>query len=247
MNYTEIHFHLLPGVDDGPPTMEATIELARAAAAEGTRTVVATPHITRSEVSDVSILPGLVHEVSDYLARHRIPIEVLCGGELSHKMVGRLSQTELEVVAQGPPGKRWLLLEAALSGIDEQYTLAADELRARGFAVVVAHPERSLRDLPAGWPVLEHELAAGSAMQLNAWSIAGVYGERIRSNAFRVLKAAPAVAIASDAHGPKRMPALGMGIDALAASGEPDPGRLAGAAPRAWLEHGLPHRRAMAA
>ena len=33
---TDIHFHILPGIDDGPATMEEAVELARAAQRDGT-------------------------------------------------------------------------------------------------------------------------------------------------------------------------------------------------------------------
>jgi tyrosine-protein phosphatase YwqE len=107
-----------------------------------------------------------------------------------------------------------------------------------GFAVVVAHPERSLVNLHAGWRVLEHELAAGSAIQLNAWSIAGVYGTQVRNHALRLLQLAPRVAVAADAHGPERMPSLQLALTALREMGERSPQRLVTAVPRALLEHG---------
>jgi tyrosine-protein phosphatase YwqE len=157
-------------------------------------------------------------------------------------MVDRLSQAELESIAHGPTGRRWVLLEASLLGLDDGFSAAADEVRKRGFAVVVAHPERALVNFHAGWRVIEGELRAGSAVQVNAWSIAGLYGERVRINAFRLLSAARWAAIASDAHGPERMPALRMGLDALAGAGERNPGRLAGVIPLALLRSGLPAR-----
>ncbi len=124
--------------------------------------------------------------------------------------------TELELIASGPPGRRWLLVEAPLAGIDPTFTTATDELRARGFAIVVAHPERSLIDRESGWRSLEHERAAGSAFQVNAWSVAGRYGDRVKHDAFRVLAAASTVTVASDAHGPERPPSLRLGMAALA-------------------------------
>jgi protein-tyrosine phosphatase len=247
VSYAELHFHVLPDIDDGPPTLHDSIELARASAAEGTRTIVATPHVHPLHVIDPSTLPARVGALDAALRHARLPVRVLCGGELSHEMVGRLSQSQLEAIAHGPAGRRWLLLEASLGGLEESYTFAADELRARGFAVVVAHPERALLDLQRGWPVIEHELAAGSAMQLNAWSVAGLYGERERDNAFRVLRAASLVAIASDAHGPHRPPALELAVDALLAAGEAKPWRLIEAVPNALLAHGLPAPAALAA
>lgn len=242
MGYAELHFHLLPGIDDGPRTLEGSVELALAAAAEGTRTIVATPHINQTCPNDVGELPGRVQEVVERLRQARIPIEVHCGAELAPEMAPDLSAAELETIAHGPAGSRWLLLEAPLAGVDDGFSVVADDMRRQGFAIVVAHPERALSDANTGWAVLERELRAGSAMQVNAWSVAGLYGDRIRLNAFRLLQAASRVAIASDAHGPERMPALRLGLDALAASGVSDPSCFAASVPHALLERGLPPR-----
>jgi protein-tyrosine phosphatase len=158
-------------------------------------------------------------------------------------MVDRLSQRELDAIAQGPPGRRWLLLEAPFRGLDERYSGAADELRERGFAVVVAHPERALQT-PDTEHVIDRELARGSALQLTAWSVAGLYGERVRALALALLHRSPRSVIASDAHGGDRPPALTLALDALAASGEPEPRQFVAARPRALLAHGLEVRPA---
>lgn len=247
MSYAELHFHLLPGVDDGPKTLADSVELAAAAAAEGTRTIVATPHVNASLGHDVDALPARVAEVQRELRRHRIPIDVRCGAELALERVAGLSDRELEIIAQGPPQRRWLLLEAPLDGLTPSYTTAADELRARGFAVVVAHPERALQHRDAGWKAVEHEIAAGSAMQVNAWSVAGLYGDRVQRDAIRVLRAPAVVAIASDAHGPARMPALALALDALTRLGDHEAARRVDAIPHALLSEGLPARARLAA
>ena len=93
----------------------------------------------------------------------------------------------------------------------------------------------------------ERELAAGSAHQINAWSAAGLYGERVRTTAVALLRRAPKAVVASDAHGGERMPALNMAIDALARAGIPDPTRLVSSEPYALLEHGLAAPSALAA
>src|SRR5262249_41826603 len=183
MSHAELHFHLLPGIDDGPSSIDETVALAAAAAADGTRTIVATPHVHPAYDTDVSTLPDRVREVSARLAAERIPIEVRCGAELAHNMVGRVSQSDLETIAHGPAGRRWLLLEAPLAGVRSDYNVAADELRERGFGVVVAHPERALTTGEVGWRAIEHELAVGSALQINAWSVAGLYGDRMQADA----------------------------------------------------------------
>ena len=241
MTYTEIHFHLLPGIDDGPSTIDESVALAAAAAAEGTRRIVTTPHIHPRFVSDPRTLADRVDELRDRLRRERIPIELRCGGELDLGMVERLSDPELEAVAHGPSGRRWVLLEAPLRGLEDDYTVGADELRARGFGGVVAHPERSFRCPEAGWRAVEHELAAGSAVQINAWSIAGRYGDQVQATALAMLRRAPRAVVASDAHGGPRMPALSLALDALkeAGTGVTDPVPLVSSAPHGLLERGL--------
>jgi protein-tyrosine phosphatase len=243
MTYSEIHFHLLPGVDDGPATTEESLELAALAVSDGTATVVATPHIHRRHITDPGEIADRVQELSGQLRRRRIPLAVLPGGELDHDMVGRLSQRQLEAIAQGPEGRRWLLLEAPFDGLGESYTRAADELRDRGFAIVVAHPERAAQTALSD-RVIEHELARGSTFQLTAWSLAGLYGEHAGALARRLLRCASGSVIASDAHGGDRPPSLHLALEALRAAGDPDPDRFAGARPRSLLEHGLDLRPA---
>jgi hypothetical protein len=46
---------------------------------------------------------------------------------------------------------------------------------------------------------VEHEVAAGSVLQLNAWSLAGLLSQDERAAALRFLSSAPAAVIASDA------------------------------------------------
>jgi protein-tyrosine phosphatase len=239
MSYTEIHFHVLPGLDDGPASLQESLALARAAAAEGTRTIVATPHVHPNFVTDPLALAEQVHDINERLAEHEIPIHVRCGGELDLAMPPRLSNEQLDAIAHGPRGRRWVLLEAPLPGLDGEYSELADALRVRGFAITVAHPERAFRNQDAFWPVIEHEIAAGSALQINAWSVAGRYGERVRAAALNLLHRAPTVVIASDAHGGKRMPALTDALGALRGAGVRDPAHLLGKAPQALLEHGL--------
>lgn len=237
---TEIHFHVLPGVDDGPRTLEEAVWLARTAAADGTQTIVATPHVNSYFQLDGDTLPGRLRELRERLRREHIHVAVLGGGELAPEMVPRLSAAQLEAIAQGPAGRRWLLLEAPLAGMDDSFSAAADEVRQRGFGVVVAHPERSLASLSAGWKALEREIRAGSAMQINAWSVAGLHGERTRIEALRVLETTPRVAVASDAHGPHRAPSLRLAVDALTRLGHRNPARLVSAIPGALVAKGLP-------
>jgi protein-tyrosine phosphatase len=141
----DLHFHLLPGVDDGPTTMDVALELAAAAIAAGTRTVVVTPHVRHDFLTSVRDLPDRVRELRAALAAEGMALDLRCDAELGHDMVGRLRQRDLELITQGPAGGRWLLVETPFELVGAELHTATDELRTRGFGVVLAHPERRRR------------------------------------------------------------------------------------------------------
>lgn len=219
MPRVDIHFHLLPGLDDGPATIDESVELAAAAERDWTSTVVTTPHVRADQVTDVVQLPDRVAELEDRLARERVQLSVCCGAELGHEMVGRLGQHELDLIAVGPPGARWLLLEAPFEGFDENVHAAAAELRDRGFGVVLAHPERAAGALDGDADAIRRELRAGSVLQVNAWSLNGDHGETAERAAFALLRDGLAGLVASDAHGGWRAPGLSFAFEEMVGSG----------------------------
>lgn len=238
---TDIHFHLLPGVDDGPSTLAESIELAGAAVADGTATVVATPHVRSDFLTDVHELRDRVRELKAALAAACLPVSVIQGGELGHDMVGRLRQDELDAIAHGPPRRRWLLVETPFEGIKPDFNQAADELRDRGFGVVLAHPERGGGLLDSGRVGLDHELAAGSGLQVNALSLAGHHGDVARRLALHLIALGLVTAVASDAHGGARRPALTLAHEIALSEGiAPGVAReLVDSAPRRLMARGL--------
>jgi protein-tyrosine phosphatase len=223
----DLHFHALPGVDDGPATMEESVELIRAAQADGSTRVVATPHVRHDFVTDVSDLTDRVRELRSAAGAAGLAVSVRPGGELGHDMVGRLGQADLESIAQGPPGCRWLLVETPFEGVSEDFHAATAELRDRGFGVLVAHPERSADAQLDGARGLRREIASGACAQVNAQSITGEHGPGARTAALRLVREGLATVVGSDAHGPSRPPLLTRvrrtladeGVDATTARG----------------------------
>ena len=245
----DLHFHLLPGVDDGPACLEDSLDLARAAVADGTSSVVATPHVRPDFFTDVRSLPLRLRELSAALEAERVELMLSCGGELGHDMVGSLTQDELAMIAQGPPGARWLLIEAPFEGIGDDFHAATDELRDRGFAVLIAHPERSADAALDGSAGLRRELAAGSLAQVNALSLLGQHGNEAELAAHALVDEGLVTLVASDAHGPSRPPALRAAYQSMVARGvEPGGARaLTYGAPRRVLARGIASRAALAA
>jgi protein-tyrosine phosphatase len=237
--YVDLHCHILPGVDDGPRTMEGSLEYARLAVEEGTELIVATPHVEEVEVRE---LPDRVAELRERLRRERIPLAVECGGELKQGSVPQLSDEELDILAHGPPGARWLLYEVPFSGFSEEFHAAAAELRRRGFATVLAHPERADGfGAETADEALRRELDQGALVQMNVGPLCGLE-EAPRDRAARhLLRLGLASAMGTDAHPPARPYTLRMGEDAAVAAGAgaTEARSLVDEGPRRLLDHGL--------
>jgi protein-tyrosine phosphatase len=234
----EVHFHVLPGVDDGPATLGESIALVKLALADGTLTIVATPHVCDIDVRE---LGERVRALRTELARERLPVELLGGGEAAAADVVRMSQEELGAIAQGPPRARWVLLESPHDDSAEAFAAAADELRARGFGVVVAHPERSAALEHGSGEVVRRELALGSWLQVNGMSVVGGYGDTVRRASLRLLAEEERVVLSSDAHSPTRAPCLSEAIRRARKEGVPARRlwRAGNTGPRALLRGGV--------
>ena len=78
----DLHCHILPGLDDGPATMAESLAMARMAAADGIRIIVATPHIDREfREPDPELVRRLVVSVNRALGAEGLPLRVLPGAE----------------------------------------------------------------------------------------------------------------------------------------------------------------------
>jgi protein-tyrosine phosphatase len=238
VGFTDLHCHLLPGLDDGPRTMEESLDYAMTAVAAGTSRIVATPHV---EQIDVGALPDRVEDLRQALARERIPLAVECGGEIKPRSVFGLTDAELEIVAQGPPGRRWLLYEVPFWGIDDLFFEGARELVRRGYGLLCAHPERSQGLLTGGLTALQPLLDAGAAVAANVAPLAGDEGPEHLAAALHVLRRGLANVVATDAHPPRRPFTLADGEYAVhAATGRADRAEwLTSTAPARLLTDGL--------
>ena len=160
MERVELHFHLLPGVDDGPPDLGDALALAREAVRDGTRLVTCTPH---AAFVDVAEIPERVRELRAALSQAGIDLEVR---PRRRALVGRRARARRRRARDGRPGPARPALAAARGAAAGHRhargpaTTARAELRERGFGVLIGHPERSpaLADAPGA---VEDLLAAG--------------------------------------------------------------------------------------
>jgi protein-tyrosine phosphatase len=139
----DLHCHLLPGVDDGALDTADSLAMARRGARDGITAICATPHVRHDHDVRIAELPGRLAELRAALRGARIPVQALAGGEVAETVVDGLRDHELRAVTLGGGG-RWILLEPRPGPLSDTFAGAIDRLAARGFSVVVAHPERHL-------------------------------------------------------------------------------------------------------
>ena len=109
----DLHYHVLPGIDDGPRTMADSVALAAAAAAGATRTIVATPHISSQWPDNrAATISAAVDELNAHPRRAGVPVEVVAGAEVALSRAAELDACELEALRLG--GGPWLLVECPL-------------------------------------------------------------------------------------------------------------------------------------
>jgi protein-tyrosine phosphatase len=201
----DLHCHVLPGVDDGPETLEASLDLARAAVAEGTRVLVATPHVNYRYPTVAATMLEAVERTNAALRDAGLPIEVAPGAEIAHDALPDLDDTELRALTLG--GGPNLLLEAPLGAVGGDFEDAVAELQGRGFGVVLAHPERSPsfhRDTER----LTGLVGRGALCSVTSSAFTGRFGKPVRQLAERLLAGGLVHDVASDAHDAERRPPL---------------------------------------
>jgi protein-tyrosine phosphatase len=198
----ELHCHLLPGLDDGPPDLAGSLALARALAGAGVQTAVATPHVDLTYGLGPDEIARAAGAFTGEIAAAGVPLEVRAGGEVNLRRLFDLTQAEREALTLG--GGPWLLVECPLGEMpDVDDALIA--VHERGPRVLLAHPERcpALQRAPER---LRRLVGAGLLAQVTAGALWGEFGASVRAFAHRLVAAGLVHVMASDAHHAERRP-----------------------------------------
>jgi protein-tyrosine phosphatase len=209
----DLHCHLLPAIDDGPATLEDALALARAAAAGGTRTMVATPHIDHRWNVEPTEVAAMVNRMREALAEAHIELDVRAGGEIALSRLADLDPGQLNAVRLG--GGPYMLLECPhRPTAGTEFHAFVQRLRHRGEWIVLAHPERSpaFQRSPDRLAGLVRD---GVLTSITAGSLLGSFGSTVQSFSLRLLREGLVHNVASDSHDTERRgPALLAGLQA---------------------------------
>ena len=194
----DLHSHILPGIDDGPATVDESLEIARRAAAEGVRLMAATPHVRDDYPTRADTMERLVGEVQAAIRAAGIPLDLRPGGEIAIDWLGRLSEQDIRRFGLGG-SPRYVLVEFPYAGWPLSLHDWIFRLVTRGVTPVIAHPERNseVQDDPEQ---LRPLVDAGALVQLTAAAFDGRIGRSSQRAASELLRRGLAHLLASDAH-----------------------------------------------
>jgi protein-tyrosine phosphatase len=193
----DLHCHVLPGIDDGPETIEDSIALARAAVAAGTRTLVATPHVSWRYPNEPDAIARLVDEVKARLAAEEVELELRPGAEIAMTRLIDIDPAQLPRLGLG--GGPWLLIEPPFTPVATGLDTVILDLQQRGHRIVLAHPERcpAFHRDPR---MLGSLVRTGVLTSITAGSLVGSFGEPVRRFALELARNGLIHNVASDAH-----------------------------------------------
>jgi protein-tyrosine phosphatase len=199
----DLHAHVLPGLDDGPRSLDDAVALVDAAGRAGIRTIAATPHVDQRYRVTPDAIAGALADLRRALAARDVGVEVVGGAEIALDRLIDLGPDELAALALGGGGA--LLVECPLRPSAGDVAWPVRRLLDQGWTVVLAHPERSpaFLDHPA---LLRELVALGAHAQITASSLAGVFGSLARQSALSWIAAGDADVLATDTHDTERRP-----------------------------------------
>lgn len=197
----DIHCHILPGIDDGPRTIETSLAMASIAFDDGIDTIIATPHTDGIRVNRESVVQA-VSKLNQELLLNNIKVHVLPGYEIPYHLVAELA--ERQTLAES----EYVLVEFPHTHLPRGALNTFYSLLAKGFKPIVAHPERN-HDVIMNPQLMENITDSGVYLQITAASITGQLGPDIQRCSHYLLKNDMVHYIATDSHSPTfREPAL---------------------------------------
>lgn len=215
----DLHCHLLPGIDDGPETMEEALALAAHAVRSGIVRSVVTPHVHVGRYeNDLASIAADLERFRTELERRHIPLELGLGGEvrLGEGIISMVMEERVPFLGERD-GYRIMLLELPHSHVPVGSDKFVDWLLKQKIRPMIAHPERN-KDVHIDINRITPFVSMGCWLQVTAGSVTGNFGEPSRKRAVQLLERGWVSILASDAHNLEHRPP------------ELEPGRRAAAA-----------------
>lgn len=207
----DIHCHILPGIDDGPKTIDESVAMARIAFKDGIRTIIATPHTGNGRYNCLpeDIMTSCV-AFNEILVKKRIGLKVLPGSEvrLCPDIIENYKKNKIMNLGSG----NFVLIELPHQFIQRAVVDVIRAFKFLGVTPIIAHPERNQQVMNNNSAV-DQFVFAGALIQITAGSLLGLFGRRVRQVARDFVANGSVHFVATDAHSSdKRAPVLSKGL-----------------------------------
>ncbi len=194
---TDVHSHILPGVDHGSQSVEESLEMLQAQLDMGISHVMCTSHVTAETFENTpESLTAAYEELKNAIAREGLPINIYVSAEYR---IDEYWTQEYEAGHLLPLPGNHVLLENSfaqeLIGIDNMMF----ELQVKGYRPILAHPERYryYNDRRDRYKTLHN---ASVKFQINILSLAGYFGKGARERALWLIQNNLCDMLGSDMH-----------------------------------------------
>jgi protein-tyrosine phosphatase len=197
----DIHAHILPGMDDGPQTLEESLAMLEVAASSGTTDIVATPHANLEYTFDPEVVDRKIAELRR-VAPERIRVHRGCDFHLTYDNIQDALTRPAKYTVNG---KNFLLVELSELLIAKTTDDIFARMQEAGITPVITHPERNVL-LHQRLAQIERWVAGGCLVQITAQSLLGKFGKPARDYSEELLRRGLVHFVASDAHDARRRP-----------------------------------------
>ena len=203
---TDMHSHLLPGIDDGSPDIETSLELIKGMKELGFKKLITTPHImwdmyknTRNTILEKS------EQVRTKLKEEQVDIDIQAAAEyfIDDHLEELLKQKEPLLTF----GNEMVLVEFSMASPPFDLKKVLFEMQIQGYQPVIAHPERYIY-LKQNKSFYNELKDAGYLFQLNILSLTGYYGNSVMELARYLAKRQYYDLIGTDLHHFRHLDAL---------------------------------------
>jgi len=201
----DLHCHILPGLDDGPKTLDEAVGMCRIAAADGIKTIVATPHFKPGTYEhSPRLVEQRLAELVAALEKNNIAVRVLLGADVSvtPELARHLDAFDYLTIDRN--GK-YFLAEFPADFVPPQWDVFLLSFLKRGIVPIITHPERN-RWFLGHRDALRPFVRSGGLLQITAMSLTGHYGDEERAFCEYLLRHNLAQVMATDAHSAEARP-----------------------------------------
>lgn len=203
---TDMHSHLLPGIDDGAPDLEASLQLIRGMEALGYRKLITTPHILWDMYKNTpDTIRRALDTVQEALVKENISVELAAAAEyyIDDHVEGLLNRKERLLTLSD----NMVLVEFSMVHPPMGVKETLFEMQMQGYQPVIAHPER-YSYLVRNKEFYDELKEAGCLFQLNILSLSGGYGRTVTELAQYLLKNQFYSFVGTDLHHSRHLDAL---------------------------------------